>query len=459
MRLIACILFLLPILTFPIIIDRKELIAPKNIWSILFFIKISIPGMLYCNTQTVESMRNFFLKSYMIQDGLFLQYAFLQTISYYLVIFGMQVVFKTRRGIYLHANDNMSMNNSFDDSRYACNRESMVGYRVWGILLTTVGIIAFLVVMAKVGGIFYFFTHLQYRVSLTRNLDTLTWLMSGLNYGPLLLVYSLKGSRKQLSIPLIILLMMCGFMNGLGGRKDLIMMLVQALFIYHFSVAPIVIRDYIKPKYIITLVIALAFFIVFAELRTEGAVEEFLTNPFVFFSNSNKGLLGMVRSESYLPYYVAIMGYFANHSLWKGASFRGLLTAPIPSSLYSNKPPVDDGMYLYSISRGHEVVPVLPTRELDGSSFPLETFGSMYANFGVIGVIIGMIILGAIIGYCFRKMKRKEYALIYILIYTQAVFNFQLSTLRIFQLLITIVLATIVTWSVSKIRFVLHIKR
>ena len=127
-----------------------------------------------------------------------------------------------------------------------------------------------------------------------------------------------------------------------------------------------------------------------------------------------------------------------------------MITAIIPSSLYPGKPPVDDGTYLYSICQGRtNIIPPMSFDNLDGSSYPLETFGSMYANFGLVGLFVGMIVLGGIYGYAYRKMKNNSYSLFNVVIYTQIIFTFQLSTLRIFQLFELIIVFGIITYLCS----------
>ena len=73
----------------------------------------------------------------------------------------------------------------------------------------------------------------------------------------------------------------------------------------------------------------------------------------------------------------------------------------------------------------------------------------MYANWGVFGLIIGMILLGGIYGYAYRKMKSSSHSLFSVVIYTQIIFTFQLSTLRIFQLFEAMVVFGIVTFLCS----------
>lgn len=105
----------------------------------------------------------------------------------------------------------------------------------------------------------------------------------------------------------------------------------------------------------------------------------------------------------------------------------------------TGKPSVDDGMYLYSICLGREdIQPVMSVSSLDLSSYPLETFGAMYANFGIFGVIVGFWILGRIIGHTYYTMINSEHnKLFYILIYTSTIVSFQLSTLRVEQFIIS----------------------
>ena len=151
-----------------------------------------------------------------------------------------------------------------------------------------------------------------------------------------------------------------------------------------------------------------------------------------------------MAGESYVPFYVSIVDYFDSNDKWDGASFLGLMSAFIPSSFYPDKPPVDDGMYLYSIAHGNNVNPPMPTRDLDGTSWPLETFGSMYANFGFIGVIVGMFFLGYIISYTFKKMVYSNYQFKYVIFYIIMLFTFEISTLRIVKALLAFIILSFI---------------
>ena len=437
MREIVGISALFPFITWVLTHKKhKDIAAPYNLFTFLYVINVMIPTILYINNDMVDEISKSYIRNAVANDFTYCIYVFLQTLGYYLVILGT----KLRIG--------KSSNNGL--SKKEMKTENLKKYKYIGIVMWSIGAVAFMKIMNQVGGIYYFFTHLQYRISLTRNMNFLTLILSFVNYGVLFIIYSYKGTKQSLNIRIILLIVISGIMSGLGGRKALLILLIEALLLYHYCVSKINIRKIIRFKYIFGMVAIYFFFILMSKFRTEGAFESFLRDPILFIKQSNSGILSTIRSESYVAYYMAVIEYFKTHDLWLGKSFLGLLTAIIPSSIFPGKPPVDDGTYLYSICMERiDIIPPMPFRELNGSSFPLETFGSMYANFGIIGLFLGMIVLGGTYGYFYRKMKKNSYSLFSVIIYIQAIFTFHLSTLRIFQLFEMIVVFGVVTYLCS----------
>lgn len=242
-------------------------------------------------------------------------------------------------------------------------------------------------------------------------------------------------------------------MVGLGGRKALLMLVAESIVIYHFVVKKIRIKKILRPKYIIGILFVYLFFTTYSKFRQEGAYMQFINSPVAFYTeNVDGGLVRAIAGESYVPFYVAIINYFETHQKWYGASFEGLFTAFIPSSFYSDKPPVDDGMYLYSIANGRDgLFPPMPAHELDGSSWPLETVGAMYANFGSLGVLIGMWLVGISIGSVYNKMIKTNYSFLFVIFYTLMLFTFELSSLRIVQLIMAFVILSVIQFTVNKL--------
>lgn len=449
MKEIVGIIIVLPLFTWVLTIRKnQDIVAPVNIFTFMYAINIIIPTLLYMDTNTTGAISTAYIREAVLDDSTYITYVLLQTACYYLVVFGTKLRLKTP----LCESDSYRSEETVVHEEVDLDEQKR--YKHIGVILWVIGCFAFFEIMRQVGGVYYFFTHLQYRVSLTRNIDFLSWILPMVNYGTLFIVYSLKGSNKSLNFKIIILIVISGLMSGLGGRKSLIILLIEALLLYHYTVRPINIKRILNVKYIAGLIVLYLFFILMTKFRTQGAFETFLENPISFVIEANGGLLSTIRGESYVTYYMAIIYYFKSHAFWMGRTFIGLLTAFIPSSLYANKFPVDDGTYLYSICQGRsDIIPPMAFNQLNGSSFPLETFGSMYGNFGIIGLFIGMIILGGIYGYAYRKMKNKSYSLFTVVIYTQIMFTFELSTLRIIQLLELMMMFWFITFiGKSKIR-------
>lgn len=430
MREIVGALSVLPLITWFFTRKRyNDIAAPYNLFTFLYIINIMVPIFTYINIDSASTIRESYIRKAICSNSIFCEYVVLQTICYYLVVFGTEL----RIG---KSSEKFEEYNTYSEESVArANIRGQEKYKYIGIVIWTIGCVAFIKIMNQVGGIYYFFTHLQFRTILTRDIDFWSWLLPFVDYGVLFIIYSYKGTEKRLNIKIVLLIIVSGIMSGLGGRKALLILIIEALLLYHYTMKRIDIKRFLKMRYILGVIALYLFFVLMSKFRTEGAAEAFLQDPLTFTKNSSKGIFETIQSESYVSFFMTIIYYFKTHALWLGRSFIGLVTAIIPSSLYPGKPPVDDGTYLYSICQGRtNIVPPMSFGNLDSSSYPLETFGSMYANFGIVGLFVGMIVLGEIYGYAYRKMKNSSYSLFSVVIYTQIIFTFQLSTLRIFQL-------------------------
>lgn len=431
MRLFSLVIILLPVLLFFIYNKKKDFLNPSTAFSFLYTLKVVLPTIIYSFSENIYIADDFFLERSLYNDDVFIKYTIIQSIGYCMVLIGIGM------------HKIKSTNNDVADEIE--NKSDSHRYKFWGYCFYLLGVVGFFMVMSKVGGIIFFFSNLGQRTYLVRDLDFETYLLSLLNYAPLVLIYSKKWTKEKIKLSDIILVVLAGIMVGLGGRKALIMLVIECAAVYHYVVKPIKIKQFLNVKIITIYCFIFLFFTTYSKLRTPGAFEEFVNDPVEFYVGKNEG--GLTRSlagESYVPFYVSIVDYFDSNDKWYGDSFLGLLSAFIPSSFYPDKPPVDDGMYLYSIAHGTSVDPPMPTRELDGTSWPLETFGSMYANFGVVGVIVGMLLLGYIISFSFKKMVYSNYQFKYVIFYIIMLFTFEISTLRIVQALLAFVILSFV---------------
>lgn len=444
MRLLASLLMVLPLVTwFFFVRKRSDLMSPTNVFTILYAFKIIIPTMLLANIENAEFLANTYLKNAVLLDAVFFQYIILQTIGYYFVILGIHMKFILKS---THVPILSDKNTLFVFDSYI---QKYKNYKIWGIVFWSIGFVAFLEIISQLGGFYYFLSNLQYRTTLIREVNFLSWLLPFLPYGALLMIYSLRGSGKPLNWKMILFIIGTGFLFGMGGRKAIIMVLLEMIFIYHYSVRKISFKKILNFRMLLIVGVLYLTSIILVNLRTAEAFDAFLSDPILFLEAKNSGIITNIVVESYVPFYMTIINHFQSYSFWLGSSFGGLVTAIIPSSLYAEKPPIDDGMYLYSICQGAgNIEPVMPFDSLNGSSYPLETFGAMYANFGILGVFLGMLLLGIIIGYFYRRMEKKHYNMLSVVMYTQVIFAFELSTLRIFQLFQTFIVLSFVVFCV-----------
>ena len=437
MRIFSALVMILPILyLFFRIIKKTDLLNPLTLFAAFFVIKVAIPTLILTDETNVSSLiTNDYLQASILDNNVFLEYAFLQVVVFFIALLGIRTSIQsgivnkvaTREG------------RLFEPT----NREGGINtYLVLGCGLCCIGIVAFVLMMRAVGGINYFMSNLQMRTTMISSQTTLYWLISLLENVPILLAYYCfkKYPFNRLKIVFLVFFScILGLMCGLGGRTTLVMILIQIMIIYHYVVKPIDLKSLLQPQFLLLIIGMMAFIVIMPALRNPGEWISFVESPMQYLFKHFSNVFSLITEESYVPHYTAVIKYFSTHNFWHGSSFKGLLTGFIPSSLMTGKPPVDDGMYLYSICLGREdIQPVMSASSLDLSSYPLETFGAMYANFGILGVIVGFWILGRIIGHAYYSMINSEHnKLFYILIYTATIVSFQLSTLRVEQFIIS----------------------
>lgn len=133
---------------------------------------------------------------------------------------------------------------------------------------------------------------------------------------------------------------------------------------------------------------------------------------------------------------IRVYEYFEDNAHWYGYGYLNIPYALIPG--IESKPSMDDGIYLVNIIRGYHVDINENSDELpvQTGSVPFSTPGYMYANFNIIGIIIGGIIMGVIIG-CAYKFMLQELDAFSIAVYFYIIYSFGLSTGRMIPTLIS----------------------
>ncbi|MEN8879608.1 MAG: hypothetical protein ABF311_05495 [Polaribacter sp.] len=141
----------------------------------------------------------------------------------------------------------------------------------------------------------------------------------------------------------------------------------------------------------------LSFFLENKDLLVEGIVEDIES--------------GLIARVGRLERDLVILGYFDNNEFWFGKSYLGLIYAPIPRSIFPEKPPVDSGMYLRSMALGRKVNPPTSVDTLDGSSWPEHNWAG-YMNFGLLGLFFLNFLSGYIYGVIYSYVKKTNFNII-----------------------------------------------
>jgi hypothetical protein len=220
-------------------------------------------------------------------------------------------------------------------------------------------------------------------------------------------------------------------MSVFGGRKDALLLLCTALIAYSVFVKPL---RWNAPVFPIAFICVVAYSYFLGSARELGGLGAVSADPLAILGDSIKNFSAFFKTISYVDTYLFIVAHFERAAHWGIAIFQNLPVSFLPSLLFPNKPPVDEGVYIKSLLEGYTVFPPMPAADLYPSSLPPETFGNGYAAFGPIGVMLFF----AIKAFCFRwafRVRFRNWIVLPVVFLVYFSYNFQISPLRFIQVL------------------------
>jgi hypothetical protein len=264
------------------------------------------------------------------------------------------------------------------------------------------------------------------------------------------LIFSYK--NKQISFKnklylILIIILIFGLLASTGGRKNSIILILYVAVLWHFNIKNIKIFTVTNISVGLLLIL---FISAMPLLRTSGASEFYMSNPSIFLQDAvnNSGLF--FKRFSDIDRSLFIYDYFNISNLWLGASFKDILTAPIPRSLFPDKPPVDEGVYIYNLLYGNIIEPGTSLQKLLKVGLPTSTITNMYINFYYPGIIVGSIMMGYLIKYFYNLLIISNYSPQSTFLYTNVIFgNLAITNLRIVGFLTIIFFLIIITYSLK----------
>lgn len=307
-----------------------------------------------------------------------------------------------------------------------CIATAVMGALLWGWLIVALGGVT--AILSNIHLRTQMFAGYGYQMQLGSAFLTLAALLS---------VYRIRFAdtvwSKLLAVGLIIAV--GAVLTISGGRKSTMYLVLGAVFVWHFSV-----RRITKPIWPLTGigVVLAAYFLVVLILRAPGALDATVVDPSVLLASIGDSATLFFENLSYVDGFVYTLWKFSRDGLWFGATWLDLLYSPLPSSVITSKPPIDDGVYLRSLAEGMRVVPGMSASALYPSSWPPETFGAGFMNFGWPGVALYHLVLGMMFRVVYEYLRRSPSSFFAIYLYAQIVLNFEISNLRIVQALMTV---------------------
>jgi hypothetical protein len=156
------------------------------------------------------------------------------------------------------------------------------------------------------------------------------------------------------------------------------------------------------------------------------------------FAESNKknvfgdNIENLISGNSYVNIQLYIIDHFNTENIWYGRSYIDLFYAWLPRSVFTDKPPVDDGMYIVNHYYGYFFQPSTPIRLMIQTSWPPGTMGIGYINFHFIGIILAYFILGRLMKMGYLIFTKMRYSPLILFFYSFLVVKFQLTNFYIF---------------------------
>lgn len=246
--------------------------------------------------------------------------------------------------------------------------------------------------------------------------------------------------KKRKFIPLILIAACIYILPSLiqFKRSPVLECSLYLIFTYHYCVKKITFKSIFNLKTLATIAIVLVFITVIPQIRDTGSFTSLSENINIADLSVTDTINSFFEEMSYTARDTFIYSNYNYRNYYYGRTAINLLLSPVPSAIVKWKPPVDDGLYLYNFIRGYYILP--PSKNLPlYNSYPFSTWGSMYANFGIVGVILSGFILGKIYRKAYCYLLGNETDPFACIVYFCIVYQLEFSSLSIVQTLTPIV--------------------
>lgn len=293
------------------------------------------------------------------------------------------------------------------------------------IALSLISILASIYFIVGFGGVDSLLESFANRNKLVRNLPIVMKITPVLmTFASALAIKSIAGGYKHSKVLLALIIVGATLTYPIaGGRSQLVVFVISILFYYNYWIKKI---NLFSVRYLPLYGLLFCFIIGFHLLRFKETQELSLS---LIVENSGK----LFESMAYVPTQLLIQNYFKTHDFWWGAVYTFIPYIFIPRSLCPTKPNIDEGTYVFFMKTNRDNL--LNSHADVITSWPPFTMGISYANWGIIGVILGGVVLGGIHAFMYNRLFKYRLNMFYMIVYIFVVLKFQMTVFYIANLI------------------------
>lgn len=245
---------------------------------------------------------------------------------------------------------------------------------------------------------------------------------------------------KYSGVGLLILVAFSALTMG-GERKNPYLLIVYALLMWHFCGNQL---KLLGLRNVFVFVGLLAYAAVVPVLRTQDGLGVFLDDPLGFLVLALPYTAEIFKYFSGIETALYILSTFTTVSdTWFYSTLPDFFTGFIPSGMYPNKPPIDEGVYIYNLAQGGSFDIPTPFTQLTPVGWPLSRMMGPYVHLFYPGVFIFGILTGVFVKYFYILSLRSSFSPEITFIYVWTMFvGFGFTNAFVFNLLIMLVVVS-----------------
>ena len=295
---------------------------------------------------------------------------------------------------------------------------------LYGSVLFIIGVATRVYFIQLNGGLTYILSNIQQKVHMVTGHGYLLAFGNFMTYGLCMILVEFVQNFTIKRKIIFVLLLACDlfFLGFMSDRTAVMRAIMIIVMVYHYKKKRLTVKSILNPKVLLAIYGIIVFIVAMPLLRNSEGFDKYGSVSALLNEATGK-VWNIFYWFSYAGRDIFAYQHFNITNYWWGANILNLLCAPIPAALISWKPPVDEGYYLSNLVLGYDIAP--PSLDyVYKSSFPFSNQGILFANFGIIGLIIGSICLGYVYGHMYKILVSSEHNVVAVIVSQVILYNF-----------------------------------